>query len=217
MKKTLSLKTRDALLAGLKENSFLNSSPNNRVNTKKFADAESFIASFKDPQMFMERHVKVYDPNKGAVRFKLNSKQKKMLERIEGAGSIYDVVGQRQIGTTTLLCAYILWYAIMNPGRTIVSMSTTNQQALNVRHVFKVMLEGLPEGYTPPLVKNNQQVIQFENGTYINFTGSNVDALRGYSISLAVMHDYEYFSQQAKDYLGEVIPYCTPHGKPVYL
>ena len=223
--KRLSLKTRNALLGELK-NSFINSRPKVKL-TKTISTVEKgetpisySMSQLNDPHVFIERCINIINPAKGLVNLTLNEKQKWILNKIDDdAAVVLDVIEQRRLGTTTILCAYMLWYALTKHSRTIASVHKTNLQTYHARDMLRVMYEYLPPNFKVKTTRNNIQEMAFDNGSIIRFTNANPCAFRGYAISLAVLHDYEYYNSNAQEVLSTLMPTIayTCGGKVVTL
>jgi len=111
----------------------------------------------------------------------------------------------RQSGSTTLLCAYILWYNYVNTKNAIL---LTNKFGQSVETMMRIqnMYKSLPDALKKPVKKMNRQVIVFADGSYISTCTALASNLVGKSFDLLVVDDAAHI----RNLEGEILCTCIP-------
>ena len=82
-----------------------------------------YMKCAEDPVYFTETYMKIISINEGLVNFKLYPYQKDMVQSFKDHR--YSIVTTaRQAGKSTTTCAFILWYIIFHPEKTVDRKST---------------------------------------------------------------------------------------------
>lgn len=111
----------------------------------------------------------------------------------------------RQSGTTTLLCAYILWYNYAN-ARNAILLTNKFDQSVETMKRIQDMYKSLPDALKKPVQKMNKQVIVFADGTYISTCTALASNLRGRSFDLLVVDD----AAHVRNLEEEILCMCLP-------
>ena len=119
-----------------------------------------------DPIYFMETYVKVIDPKRGAVPFKLYDYQREMVLAIhENKDTI--LLCSRQMGKTTVAAMYILWFATFQKDRRCIIASKAMSHAVAIQSRVKFAYENLPSWIKAGCKFYNRTSIEFDNGSVI--------------------------------------------------
>ena len=96
-----------------------------------------------DPIYFAEEYVKVISLDQGLVPFKLYPYQKEMFGHFnDNRFSI--ILACRQSGKSISACAYLLWYALFHPEKTIAILANKGATAREMLSRITLMLENIP-------------------------------------------------------------------------
>ena len=96
-----------------------------------------------NPIYFVENYVKVISLDDGMVPFVLYPYQRRMFEQFqENRFSI--VLACRQSGKSISACAYLLWYVLFNPEKTVAILANKGATAREMLNRITLMLENIP-------------------------------------------------------------------------
>jgi hypothetical protein len=85
----------------------------------------------KDPIYFIENYCRIVSLDDGIIPFKLFDYQKKMIKMYaENRFSL--TLTARQMGKTAAMAAFILWFAIFHPTKTIAVLANKGEQAQEI-------------------------------------------------------------------------------------
>lgn len=100
-----------------------------------------------------------------------------------------DLGDERSTGKTSTFLSRALWEAFFHSDKTIVYVGHNQRQAESFRSRVSSLVEILDK-FAPKVIKNNRDIIRFDNGSKILFTGSaNPSVLKGRSINLLLLDD----------------------------
>lgn len=140
------------------------------------------------------KYIKIVHPDEGKVVFKPRWYQKEILEKIID-NRFTVTLASRQVGKTTLVAAYILWYACFHSNKTIGVVSNKEKSAKDILKRIKGMYEELPHWIKPGVEIYNQLNIIFENDTEIMVSATSPDAFRGKTINVLLCDELGFVSQ----------------------
>ena len=169
---------------------------------------------------------------KGRSKFKPYSYQRKLLKKImdsynspqeEKHNNI--IVAPRQIGKTTLLAIYALWFALFKPDKFIAIMSFKHAASKEILMRIKDIYNTLPDFLKLQPKINNVEMLGFVNGSKIFAAPFKSNSIKGRSIDLLIFDEAAFTNDNDfKDFLWSVFPtqaarpdaqmiMCsTPHG-----
>ena len=105
-------------------------------------------------------------------------------------------VSARQMGTTTVTAAYVLWSALFKPDQTILLAAHQLVQAVEILDRIRYMFEKLPDLYKVGVVQYNKGLVEFENGSRIIARAASSDMGRGLSFNMLVLDQPAYISHK---------------------
>jgi hypothetical protein len=141
-----------------------------------------------DPIYFIRKYGKIRHPMRGIIRFDLYPFQENVLKRMLENRFIIIVKG-RQMGLSTLMAAYCVWFACFFRAKQILILANKGSTASNVIRKCKLFMENIPVWLVPPLVNDNQQSCIFENTSVIAATTTTSDAARSEALSLLIFDE----------------------------
>lgn len=133
-----------------------------------------------DPCYFIENYVKVISLDAGVVPFKLRPYQRRIIEAVHHNRFTLAMLF-RQSGKSTILAAYMLWYATFNDHKTSVLLANKQAQAIEIFSRVQYMYELLPDWLKQGALAWNKKSVQFENGSRILASATSSSAVRGMS------------------------------------
>src|SRR6056297_1672443 len=142
-----------------------------------------YARCLKDPVYFAENYVKVISLDDGLVPFKLYPYQQEMVNHFnDNRFSI--VLACRQSGKSITSCAYLLWYAIFYPEKTVAILANKGATAKEMLGRITLMLENLPFFLQPGCKVLHKTSIEFSNNSKIVSSSTSSSSIRGLSVSL---------------------------------
>ena len=113
----------------------------------------------------------------------------------------------RQSGKTTIVSAYILWYAMFHDNKNIGIVSNKESSAKMILHRIKKTYEALPPWLKPGVTEYSKTFISFDNGTRLVISATSADAFRGESMNLLVCDEFAFVpGSQAEDFWAANYP-----------
>jgi len=152
-----------------------------------------------DPIYFAEKYVKVISLDKGLVPFELYPYQRKMFEHFnEHRFNI--VLACRQSGKSISACAYMLWYALFHPEKTVAILANKGATAREMLGRITLMLENLPFFLQPGSKAVNKGSLEFGNNSRIITAATSGSSIRGLSINLLYLDEFAFVERAAEFY-----------------
>ena len=151
------------------------------------------VKCISDERYFIEEYFKADNPFNGLSTLTLEPKQLTILNRIFHKRCVIDAIPERQIGTTTLLAAHALWLVLFNSDRRIVIMNETNKDAKAMRKLIKTGYDNLPGYLKLDRRTDHAHSLELANGSWIHYTNSSPDNLRGFNLSHLLLNGFDWF------------------------
>ena len=160
----------------------------------------------KDPIYFIENYVKIITLDKGFVQISLYPFQKKAVQDINDNRRVIVKAG-RQVGKTTMVVGYILWYILFNEDKFVAILANKAPTAREILNRIKVAYESLPLWLQQGVRVWNKGDIELENNCRVMATSTASSAIRGYSISLLYLDEFAFVpSNIADEFFTSVYP-----------
>jgi len=161
------------------------------------------IAEYKkcmlDPVHFAETYVKVISLDKGLVTFDLYPYQRDMFRHFQ-ENRFNVVLACRQSGKSISACAYLLWFAIFNPEKTIAVLANKGATAREMLQRITLMLENLPFFLQPGNKALNKGSLEFSNNSRIIAAATSGSSIRGMSVNLLYLDEFAFVERAAEFY-----------------
>jgi hypothetical protein len=152
-----------------------------------------------DPVYFAENYVKVISLDRGLVPFHLYPYQGKMFEHFnEHRFSI--VLACRQSGKSISACAYLLWFALFHPEKTIAVLANKGATAREMLSRITLMLENIPFFLQPGCKALNKGSLEFSNNSRIIAAATSGSSIRGMSVNLLYLDEFAFVERAAEFY-----------------
>ena len=152
-----------------------------------------------DPIYFVETYVKVISLDDGMVPFILYPYQRRMFEQFqENRFSI--VLACRQSGKSISACAYLLWYVLFNPEKTVAILANKGATAREMLNRITLMLENIPFFLQPGSKALNKGSLEFSNNSRILAAATSGSSIRGMSVNLLYLDEFAFVERAAEFY-----------------
>jgi hypothetical protein len=122
----------------------------------------------------------------------------------------------RQLGQTTIVLAYALWFAIFWPNRTILLFSKDLKAAKDLIYRLRMMALQLPAWMRPVLALDNRDGLAFANGSRFISFASRASQGDSFTASLAIVDEADLI-EDLGTLLGGVKPTISAGGRLVLL
>ena len=162
-------------------------------------DVTEYAKCMKDPVYFAKNYAKVISLDKGLVKFDLYPYQEKMFKHFnENRFNI--VLACRQSGKSISSVAYLLWFAIFHPEKTIAVLANKGATAREMLARVTLMLENLPFFLQPGCKALNKGSIEFSNNSRIIAAATSGSSIRGMSVNLLYLDEFAFVERAAEFY-----------------
>ena len=152
-----------------------------------------------NPIYFVETYVKVISLDDGMVPFILYPYQRRMFEQFqENRFSI--VLACRQSGKSISACAYLLWYVLFNPEKTVAILANKGATAREMLNRITLMLENIPFFLQPGSKALNKGSLEFSNNSRIIAAATSGSSIRGMSVNLLYLDEFAFVERAAEFY-----------------
>jgi hypothetical protein len=152
----------------------------------------------QDPVHFIKNHVYITHPMRGRIHFDLFPYQQECLEIFDG-NRFTVVLKARQLGLSTLMSAYILWYLIFKKDKEIVVLSRNREEAAELVRKIKYAFQALPSWIVETLklkiVLDNVHTLSLSTNSRVNATATTEDAGRGRAVSLFILDEAAFIEK----------------------
>lgn len=153
----------------------------------------------EDPAYFARTYVKIISLDKGLVPFDLYDYQEEMFDHFnDNRFSI--VLACRQSGKSISSVAYLLWYALFHPEKTIAVLANKGATAREMLARVTLMLENLPFFLQPGCKALNKGSIELSNNSRIIAAATSGSSIRGMSVNLLFLDEFAFVDNDAEFY-----------------
>ena len=152
-----------------------------------------------DPIYFVENYCKVISLDEGIVNFKLYPYQRKMFKQFQ-ENRFNVVLACRQSGKSISACAYLLWYALFNPEKTVAILANKGQTAGEMLSRITLMLENIPFFIQPGSKAVNKRSLEFSNNSRIIASATSGNSIRGMSVNLLYLDEFAFVERASEFY-----------------
>ena len=157
-----------------------------------------FVKCAKDPVYFIENYVKVVMLDRGFVQIDLYPFQKEAIKKFNSDRRIIVKAG-RQVGKTTMVVGYILWYVLFNSDKTVAILANKAATSREILSRIKLAYEALPHWIQQGVKTWNKGDIELENGCRVLANSTASSAIRGFSISLLYLDEFAFVPTNIAD------------------
>jgi hypothetical protein len=162
-------------------------------------EIKEYAKCMKDPSYFARTYLKVISLDKGLVSFDLYPYQEEMFKHFND-NRFSVVLACRQSGKSISSVAYLLWYAIFNPEKTIAILANKGSTAREMLARITLMLENMPFFLQPGAKALNKSSIEFSNNSRIIAAATSGSSIRGMSVNLLFLDEFAFVENDAEFY-----------------
>lgn len=162
-------------------------------------EVEEYKKCMKSPSYFASKYCKIIHLDRGLVPFELYPYQEKMFEHFN-SHRFSIVLACRQSGKSISSVAYLLWYALFNPEKTIAVLANKGDTAREMLGRVTLMLENLPFFLQPGCKSLNKGSIEFSNNSRIVARATSGASIRGMSVNLLYLDEFAFVEDAATFY-----------------
>lgn len=152
---------------------------------------EEIAKCSEDIIYFMRNYMKIRHVDKGIIPFDMYDFQEDIISLIEKERFTL-ITCARQVGKTTIVMAYICWYALFHGNKNIAILANKGKTAYGIMRKFKEIWSNLPLWMQIGVNEWNKSTCELENGTIIYTAATSEDAVRGDSISLCMIDEVAF-------------------------
>ena len=165
-----------------------------------------------DPLYFIKNYVKIQHPVDGDILFTPRPYQERMIENFHNHRFNIAML-PRQVGKTTIVAAYLLWYAMFNMDKTILIAAHQFSGASEIMHRVYHAYQAMPDFIRCGATTENKQSLSFDNGSRIIATATTEKTGRGLAISLIYMDEFAFVDRRiAHDLWTSIAPTLSTGG-----
>ena len=176
----------------------------------------------EDIVYFCTNYIRVQHPKLGAIPFEPYEYQVRMLKEFQ-ANQFTLVLAGRQLGKSTIIAMYLLWFAMFNFDKTVLVASNKNTNAMEIMHRIKYAYEELPMWLKPGVNYYTKHSMEFDNGSKIISQATTANTGRGMSLSLLMLDELAFVPKRIQEEMwtslaptlstgGSCIISSTPNG-----
>lgn len=165
-----------------------------------------YVKCAQNPEYFIENYVKIITLDKGFIQISLYPFQKNVVSDINNNRRVIVKAG-RQVGKTTIIVGYILWYILFNQDKTVAILANKASTSREILARIKLAYEALPMWIQQGVKVWNKGDIELENGCRVLANSTASSAIRGFSISLLYLDEFAFVpSNIAEEFFTSVYP-----------
>lgn len=175
---------------------------------------EELARCVEDAEYFIDTYCQIQHPVQGSIPFKLREYQRRIISTFAG-NRLSIALAPRQIGKSWIAGAFLLWFSIFHPEKTVLIASNKNENAMEMIHRVRFIYERLPHWIKPGLTDDgwNKHSCGFDNGSRIISQATTENTGRGLSISLLFLDEFAFVRDTiAEEFWTSVSPTLATGG-----
>jgi len=137
--------------------------------------------------------------DRGLVPFILYPYQERMFNHFNN-NRFNIVLACRQSGKSISSVAYLLWYAVFHPEKTIAVLANKGATSREMLSRITLMLENLPFFLQPGCKTLNKGSIEFSNNSRIIAAATSGSSIRGMSVNLLYLDEFAFVERASEFY-----------------
>lgn len=160
----------------------------------------------KDPIYFIRHYVYINTKDEGTQLMKTYPFQDEAIRRfLKYRFNINR--WSRQVGKSTIVRAFILWYAMFHEDQLVAMLANKLMLAKEQLQLLRESYINLPFWLQPGVKLWNKMSIQFANGCRIIIAASSADGIRGFSPNLLYLDEFAFLRpNMADEFVASVFP-----------
>ena len=167
----------------------------------------------KDITHFGETYFYITNLDRGKEIIKLYNCQKKILKSLAKDNRVV-LVSSRQMGKTTLLTIFALWYTAFHDDKKILIVANKEKTAREVLSRIRLSYELLPLWLKPPVKEWQKESVIFGNDSEIRISSTSASAGRSSSINCLIVDEAAHIDDfKEADFFTSVLPVISSSKK----
>jgi hypothetical protein len=162
-------------------------------------EVREYAKCMNNAAYFARTYCRVINLDRGLVPFDLYPYQEKMFEHFKN-NRFSIVLACRQSGKSISSVAYLLWYAIFHPEKTVAVLANKGATAREMLARVTLMLEYLPFFLQPGTKALNKGSLEFSNNSRIIAAATSGSSIRGMSVNLLYLDEFAFVERAAEFY-----------------
>ena len=167
-------------------------------------EVSEYMKCSQDAAYFAKTYCKIISLDEGLVPFKLYDYQERLFKHFND-NRFSVVLACRQSGKSISSVAYLLWFALFHPEKTIAVMANKGSTAREMLGRITLMLENLPFFLQPGCKALNKGSIEFSNNSRIVAAATSGSSIRGMSVNLLYLDEFA-FVERANEFYTSTYP-----------
>lgn len=155
------------------------------------AQVDEYIRCANEPEYFIEKYVNIITLDKGFQKITLYDWQRKSIDKINNNRMVIIKAG-RQIGKTTGIVGYILWYVLFNDAKAVAILANKAKTAREILNRIKIAYVELPQWIQQGVLEWNKGDIGLENQSRIMADSTASTVIRGYAFNLLYLDEFGF-------------------------
>jgi hypothetical protein len=177
---------------------------------------KEIVQCSKDPLYFVENYAKISHPMKGIIPFRLYPFQKEVLKDFR-ANRFVAVLKARQMGISTLIAGYAMWYLLFQKGKFVLVVATQLKTASNLIKKMKRIHRNLPDWLKIAAVTtDNERSFGLANDSIAVASTTSGDAGRSEAVSLLIVDEAAHIEGMEELWAG-IYPGLSTGGSCIAL
>lgn len=151
-----------------------------------------------DPVYFIKKYVKIVHVDRGFIPFEMYPFQEKIVETIHANRF---VIGKlpRQVGKTTTVGAYILWFILFNAEKNVAILANKAATAREIMSRVQKAYEALPRWLQQGVKTWNKGSIELANGSKVFADATSGSAVRGKSFAFILLDEFAHVENHLQE------------------
>jgi hypothetical protein len=167
---------------------------------------EEYLKCKDDPIYFIKNYVKIVDVDNGLVRFNLFDYQEQFIQLLHNNNKVIGAWA-RQMGKTTTIAAYFLWFIIFNEEKVCAILANKRVTAYEILGRVQKAYENLPIWLQVGVVEFNKSRMVLENGSRLIAEATSSAAIRGFSLNAILLDEFAFVPNNlADEFFTSVFP-----------
>lgn len=150
-----------------------------------------WIKCAMDAEYFIRNYYRITTIDRGFILFEPFDYQVELIQAFQD--NRWNVVCQcRQSGKTTVVAAFLLWYALFHGDKEIAILANKEKQAKEIMDRMQKALSDLPFFLQQGLTKYGATEMNFENESKVYVYATSPDAIRGRSCAVVYLDEFAF-------------------------
>ena len=162
---------------------------------------------------FAENFFHIINLDRGREKIKLHSCQKRVIRKMRD-NRFFILLASRQIGKSTIMTIYMLWYACFMNDQRILLVANKESTAIEIFQRVRMAFEELPIWLKPGVKEYGKTSMTLDNGSRIGITTTTGTAARGQSVNLLIIDECAFIeSHLVQEFWKSVFPIISSSKK----